>query len=89
MEQALTVMLDNEPLRFTPDGKVSVIDAIKVASDSSRPDVLWDRLKERHPEILLHCEEYYFHKEETIPVIDSEGWGKIWVLLFDDMLSHG
>ena len=89
MEQTLTVMLDNEPLRFTPDGRVSVIDAIKVASESERPDVLWDRMKERYPEILLHCEDYRFHKEETVLVIDSEGWGKIWVLLFEDLLNQG
>ena len=37
MEQALIISLDSEPLRFTPDGKVSIVDAIRAVTNSNRP----------------------------------------------------
>ena len=83
MNQALILNLDNEPVRFTPDGKVSVLDAIRAVSNSNHPLSLWENLKKEHPEILLHCEDYSFQKEGPAPVVDSEGWQRIWILLPD------
>ena len=83
MEQALIVNLDSVPLRFTPDGKVSVIDAIRAVSNSKRPSSIWENLRVEHPEILIYCEDYSFQGEGPIPVIDSKGWERVWMLLPD------
>ncbi len=82
-EKALIFYLDDIPVRFTPDGKVSVIDAIRVVTDSQFPSSIWENVKTRYPEIETLCEEYSFHTEEPIPVVGSEGWERIWMLLPD------
>ena len=87
MEQTIIVTLDSVPLRFNPDGKVSVIDAIRAVSSSKRPYSLWEKLKAEHPEILMHCEDYSFQGKEPVPVIDSKGWEMVWMLL-PDYLSY-
>jgi hypothetical protein len=87
MEQTVTVSLDSVALRFTPDGKVSVIDAIRAVSSSNHPQAIWEKLKAEHPEILLYCEDYSFQEEGPIPVIDSRGWERVWMLL-PDYLSY-
>jgi hypothetical protein len=37
MEGTLIVNFDDQPIRFTPDGKISIVDAIKAVSKSDRP----------------------------------------------------
>jgi len=83
MEQPLIVNLDSVPLRFTPDGKVSVVDAIRAVSNSNRPHSIWESLKAEHPEVLMHCEDYSFQGEDPVPVLDSKGWERVWMLLPD------
>ena len=83
MEQALIVNLDSVPLRFTPDGKVSVVDAIRAVSNSKCPFSIWENLKVEHPEILLYCEDYSFQGESPTPVVNSKGWERVWMLLPD------
>jgi hypothetical protein len=87
MEQALIINLDNETVRFTPDGRVSVIDVIRAVSNSNCPWDIWERLRTEHPEILIHCEDYSFLREGPIPGMDSEGLGKIWMLLHNYLLD--
>ena len=87
MEQTIIVTLDSVPLRFNPDGKVSVIDAIRAVSSSNHPYSIWENLKAEHPEILIYCEDYSFQEEGPIPVIDSKAWERVWMLL-PDYLSY-
>jgi len=85
----LTLNLDNNPIRFTPDGKVSVIDAIQAVSNSNRARPIWESLKREHPDILLHCEDYSFQREAPTPVVTSDGWERVFILLPDYLLeSH-
>jgi hypothetical protein len=83
MGRPVIVNLDSIPLRFTPDGKVSVVDAIRAVSESNSPATIWENLKRAHPEILIHCEDYSFHGENPIAVINSKGWERVWLLLPD------
>jgi hypothetical protein len=75
MEQTIIVTLDSVPLRFTPDGKVSVIDAIRAVSSSNHPYSIWENLKAEHPEILIYCERYSFQGEEPVSGTDR---GVLW-----------
>jgi len=81
VDKALVVNLDSEPVRFTPDGKVSVVDAIRAVSNSNFPHTIWENLKEEHPEILTYCEDYPFQGERSVLVANSKGWGRILMLL--------
>ncbi|MFB0520935.1 MAG: hypothetical protein ACETWD_05840 [Desulfatiglandales bacterium] len=83
MEQALIVNLDSVVLRFTPDGKVAVVDAIQAVSNSDSSYSIWENLKAEHPEILIYCEDYSFQGESPVPVINSKGWERVWMLLPD------
>ena len=83
MEQPLILNMDDVPLRFTPEGKVSVVDAIRAVSNSNHPHAIWEILKAEHPEVLIYCEDYYFQGKDPIPVISSKGWEGVWMLLPD------
>ena len=54
MAQPLILNLGSAPLRFTPDGKVSVVDAIRAVSNSKCPTFIWEKLKAAHPDILIY-----------------------------------
>ena len=81
MNQYLTISFDDQPVRFTLDGKVSVLDIIRVLCDPERPFTLWEKIKADHPEVGGYCEDYLFQKGEAIPVIDGEGWEKLRMVL--------
>ena len=81
MEQGLVVELGTEQVRFTPDGRVSVLDAIQVVTGSKCPALLWEKLSSEHPQVLKHCEDYWFPGEDSIPVVDTKGWEMILALL--------
>ena len=85
VEETLIVNLDNQPIRFTPDGKVSVVDAIKMVTGSDNPWSIWENLKAEHPDLLTHCQEHASQSEGAVPVVGSEGWEKIWTLLLDSL----
>lgn len=79
----LTVDLNDGPVRFTPDGRIAVLDAIRALTLSEQPGLIWEDLQKRHPEILNHCADYRFQGEESLPIIDREGWEAMWFMLFD------
>ena len=81
MEEDVIVDLDNVAVRFTPEGKISVIDAIRAVSNFEHPWTVWASLTTEHPEILDHCEDYSFHMQGSVPVANSKGWEKICAVL--------
>jgi hypothetical protein len=83
MEQNLVVSFDGDPVRFTPDGKVSVLDAIGALTHSKSPGFLWDAVKKKYPEIGSYCGSYSFQKGHSLPVVDSEGWDMLLSVLVD------
>ena len=52
MEQTLVAQFDDDRIRFTPEGKVFVLDAIKALTQSEHPKDLWESLNTKYPEIL-------------------------------------
>ena len=81
MEQGLVIDLGTGQVRFTPDGRVSVLDAIQMVTGSQCPAFLWEKLSSGHSQVLKHCAEYRFPGEGPISVVDSEGWEMILALL--------
>jgi hypothetical protein len=62
---------------------VSVIDAITAVAGSDESPAIWENIKSDHPQILEHCQRHAFQGSQSIAVIDSEGWEKIWEVLPD------
>jgi hypothetical protein len=83
VEQNLVVHFDGDPVRFTPDGKVSVLDAIGALVHSECPGYLWDDVKKKHPEIISYCGSYSFKNGQSLPVVDNEGWNMLSIALMD------
>jgi len=87
MEETFVVYMDEDPLTFTEDGRVSVLDAIRMVLDSGSVLDLWERMKSEHPDLLDHCENFPFREQGTVAVIDKDGWEKIWMLLPEYLLD--
>ena len=83
VEQSLVVHFGGDPVRFTSDGKVSVLDAIGALVNSECPGYLWDEIKKKHPEIMSYCGSYSFQNGHYLPVVDNEGWNMLWTILMD------
>jgi hypothetical protein len=81
MGELLSLKIGNHPVRFTPEGKVFVIDVIKAFSDSNRPFSLWEKIITEHQEVHTYCEDYPFQNGESLPVTDAKGWEQILDLL--------
>lgn len=88
MEHQFTLKLDNDLIRFTPDGKVAVVDAIKALIALGEPESVWESLKAESPEINEVYQDYDFAESKSEAVVDGEGWEKIEVALMDYMLDH-
>ncbi|MFO7785516.1 MAG: hypothetical protein ACQET7_12640 [Thermodesulfobacteriota bacterium] len=85
MQENIILEKGEDPVRFTPDGKVAVVDAVKFMRDSDHWTDLWNKVVEENPGILQHCEKYSFENESKQLVVDSEGWERIILLLFETM----
>jgi hypothetical protein len=81
MEDPLTIHLDDRAVKFTPDGRVAVFDAIGAVTGSDRPRAIWKDLRDTYPEVRAFCDHYLFSGARSVPVVDSEGWGRILPLL--------
>jgi hypothetical protein len=81
MEPSLIIDLGHESVRFTPDGRVFVLDAIELMCACGRSHDIWERMKTEHPDILQYCEDYGTQQGESVSVTAKEGWEKIWLLL--------
>ncbi len=91
MEKSLTLTLADDEVRFTVDGRMVVVDAIKAVSASENPDAIWQSFKQKHPEVSELCQDLRFGSEssyELFAVVDGDGWEYIQPLLFDHMLDE-
>lgn len=88
MKRQLTMKLDKDYIRFTPDGKVAVVDAIKALSASDKPEFIWEFLKMECPEFNELYQDYDFHENKFEAVVDDKAWEKIETALLDYILDQ-
>jgi len=88
MEKNVQLFIQDTPVRFTPAGKVYVVDAIRAVSESRDPDILWEQMKEDAPEILSCVSEFQTENTQLVPVADSACWEKIQDALVDRLLLN-
>ena len=89
MNEAISIELDQDTVRFTPDGRLSIIDAIEAVCATDRGEEIWHSIRNDHPEILEHCREFPMPDETAIPVIDATGWDKMQFMLIDYLVADG
>jgi hypothetical protein len=77
--------LDGDCIRFTPDGRVAVVDAIRALSEQDGADRIWESLKQACPEFRNICQGYHFKAGQMDSVVDGHGWEKIEAALLDYM----
>lgn len=87
MKNELTVTIENDRIRFTPEGKVFVLDAIRALSENGNPEPLWRELQADYPEIAERC-EYIPGDEEPEPIADNDAWEAIQVRLFEIFMEQ-
>ena len=80
MKYRMNVPGEEQFVRFTPDGKIVIVDAIASLTSFHDPADLWERIRTEHPETAEMCEDYAF-TGENLSVIDGEGWEQIIELL--------
>ncbi len=83
-----TMKLMDSEVKFTPDGKVAVVDAIKALSASQEASRIWQALKQKQPEFANLCERYDFDENQPECVVDSQGWEQIEDALLDYILAQ-
>jgi hypothetical protein len=88
MNEPVTLEIDADTVRFTPDGKVAVIDAIGALSEADCPKCIWNDLKRSHPKISDWYTDYSFPEEENVPVASSRCWDRIQDLLLDHLIAQ-
>jgi hypothetical protein len=80
--------LDGDRVRFTPDGKIAVVDAIKALSATKSGEHIWKSLKQERPEFKALCQDYHFREDRPDSVVDGHGWEKIEDALLDYILDR-
>ena len=79
----MKVMLDDAPVRFTPDGKIYLLDAIAALSGIDPAADVWEALVKSNPSIKEYTEDHCLPNEKPLQVMDSEGWEHIQDHLFE------
>jgi hypothetical protein len=87
MIKSLMLTLDKDKFRFTPDGKVSILDIIAALCATEEPEMVWEDILLNHPEMYAYCEDFLY-KDETIKVIDSSGFYILEKLLFNYLMQQ-
>jgi hypothetical protein len=87
MIKSLMLTLDQDKFRFTPDGKVSVIDIIAALCATDDPEMIWEEIILRHPEMHEYCEDFVY-KDKIIKVIDGNGFFMLEKLLFRYLMQQ-
>ena len=87
MHQSLKLFPDDEPIRFTPEGRLFLLDAIAAVVQTDAPELLWQDFKTSKPEIQRYYKDINADGKGKQPVCDSAGWHAIQDLLFDYMIG--
>jgi hypothetical protein len=85
--KVFTVQLEEDPIRFTPDGKIAIIDAIQALCSPDSADAYWESLIFENPEIIEHCDYHHFPGSRKTPVTDSLGWQLVETILFERLVT--
>ncbi len=87
MGELFRLEMNDEMVRFTPDGRILVTDAIGLLGGFEDPETVWRAITTEHPEIMKQCEQRNLDGEEDLFVADTAVWDKILPLLAEHLLN--
>ena len=87
MSEHVEFVIGGSRVRFTPDGRVVVVDAIDALSEAACPTCVWEDLKRREPALAELCTNYRFSGDDPLCVVDVEAWDLIEQVLLDYTLE--
>lgn len=87
MVKSLMLTLDQDKFRFTPDGKVSVLDIIAALCATDEPETIWEEIILQHPQIYGFCEDFPY-KDDAIKVVDARGFHILEKVLFHYLMQQ-
>ena len=85
--ETVNLTLDQDEIRFTPEGKIAVVDAIEALTGAHDGTSVWENMVDGHPELHAWYDTYHFPTSEATPVVGSQGWEKVEALLFDYIVA--
>jgi hypothetical protein len=88
MQDAIQFVIGDHRVRFTPDGRVVVVDAIDALSDTACAACIWEDLQRRHPKLHELCSTYRFAGDEALCVVTADAWDVIEQVLLDYTLEN-
>lgn len=77
--------MGNDTVGFTPEGCISIFDAIMALTGTDEPSAVLKKLAAKHPEITSHIRLHRFEGQHLSPVTDGPGLDAICTFLFDEM----
>ena len=83
MYDHVSLTIEGDTIRFTPDGRLAVLDAIAALSEDESPACIWEILRRKNPQLEDILENYSFGEGDPVAVADSGGWEVIQGLLLD------
>jgi len=83
----VTLQLEDDAVRFTPDGRIAVVDAIGALSQADCPVCIWEDMKRNNPHLDELYADYTFPEEGNVPVADTQSWVIIQTLLLDHLID--
>ncbi len=83
----MQVTLDDMPVRFTPDGKLYIVDAIAALAQIHRATDLWETLQKEKPQVKQYVDYHHDEGDKPLPITDSDGWDHIQDHLFDHLIE--
>ena len=86
-EKPMQVTIDDVSVRFTPDGKLYIVDAIAALAQIQKPSDLWETLQKERPQVKQYVDYRYAGGDPPRPITDSEGWDHIQEHLFDHLIE--
>ena len=89
MTQQVEISIDGDAIRFTPNGKVCVTDAIRlVTGGGDEAGHAWTHLVNENPHLLELCTYHTFEGRQSRAVVGSDEWDQIETLLLDYLISR-
>ncbi len=86
MEAFYNLEIDNDRVRFTPDGRILITDAIHALGAGTDAKHLWEKIIAENPEILDDCEQS--DDDGAMFFADMETWDRIVPLVAEQFLNQ-
>ncbi|EFK08586.1 conserved domain protein [delta proteobacterium NaphS2] len=87
MEDLFNLELNDDTVRFTPDGRILITDAIHALAGGRDAKRVWQKIAAQNPDILEDCERHDLEDDDAVFFADMETWDRIVPLLAEQFMN--